>query len=189
MVAVIVAVVGTPFALMAEALICNILAAETIGPVSRTKVANSQHTRANGIRSKASDVSKQHREMAWDSVHELRRVEEGLSSTAEDDFKALTRDIHAYRNSLLTHQEKKDFDSKCVGNSINMEMVTDIFGIYLAAIWGLDITTKQESGGVIECIRICGGGLLNLFPMTKSGIATERVLCIRLIGIEALVII
>jgi hypothetical protein len=92
MVAVIVAVIGTPFALMAEALICNVLAADTIRPKA------------------VSMDSTEHRDIYRKSLQGLRRPEEAMEISAEEEFRDLTRDIHAYRSSLLTLQERKDFD-------------------------------------------------------------------------------
>jgi hypothetical protein len=92
MVAVIVAVIGTPFALMAEALICNVLAADTIRPKA------------------VSMDSTEHRDIYRKSLQGLGRPEEAMEISAEEEFRDLTRDIHAYRSSLLTLQERKDFD-------------------------------------------------------------------------------
>ena len=104
-VAIIVAVVGTPFALASEALICNVLAADTIDPKA-TDVWMGRSDSARGT----TDRKKQ-RDSARKSMRMLRKAEEVIGASAEEDYRALRREIDAHRNGLSL-QEKRDFDSK-----------------------------------------------------------------------------
>ena len=99
MVALIVAVIGTPFALASEALICNILAAETVPLESKKKISSVLPVvRVPSNKPRA-------------TVLMLKRVETMIGSTAENDYRILNKDIQEYRSSL-TQKEKLDFDGQ-----------------------------------------------------------------------------
>lgn len=113
MVAIIVAIIGTPFALMAEALICNVLAADTISAV-KSKVATAGPARS--INGRSTNQSQSHSSMLrerGDMIGVFRKIDDAAGATAEEEFRALRSDIRNYREALPTQQEKLDFDSKC----------------------------------------------------------------------------
>jgi hypothetical protein len=107
-VAIIVAVIGTPFALACEALICNILAADTIDTTHAHKL---NKMRSGVFHASSASVGTELTEGVHKSIIMLKRAEEALGTSAEDDFRSLSKELHMYRISL-SDTDKKDFDSK-----------------------------------------------------------------------------
>ena len=112
-VAVIVAVVGTPLALAIEALILRYLAAEVVNlddqqhhrfKVSSSSVAIDPYHSDKVAHDSVAVVKKFHR-----SVMMLRRAEEALGNTAEDEFNALQVEMERYK-STLCKKEQRVFD-------------------------------------------------------------------------------
>lgn len=154
--AMIVAVIGTPFALACEALICNILAADTIEVKPGQSVSKSR----SGIfpvdqATKSDQLGGVHRTMIL-----LRRAEEALGCTAEDDFRTLSRELHLYRNSLSI-VDKKDFDSELSNGFLNELTACSV------AIWGLNAGDIKTTG-VMSMLRSCGDAIKSAFKSKKG---------------------
>lgn len=106
-VAMIVAVIGTPFALASEALICNILAADTIKDIPHRSSMKGKSTVRSP--SSAGGANSSTPEVARKSLLMLKRAESALGVSAEDDYRSLSKELELYRDSL-SPREKRDFD-------------------------------------------------------------------------------
>jgi hypothetical protein len=140
-VAIIAAVVGTPFALAIEALISNVLAAQTISAKDKNKSARSSMSNGRGSSSVVQSVcalntsngsteivmhsppgvsssvsssaleDRKRDENVRKSYIMLRKAEEALRSSVEDDYKAMQSELGPYRERLKP-AERKEFDRK-----------------------------------------------------------------------------
>lgn len=108
-VAVIVAIIGTPFAWIIEAAISNYIAAEAINetnparvrPKKSSTILKTENSKDDG---KAFMVARR-------TVMMLKRAEEALGNSAEDDFNALNIDITRYK-ATLNPSQRKEFEGE-----------------------------------------------------------------------------
>ena len=127
-VAIVAAVVGTPFALGLEALISNILAAETINPADGMrrvlpKAAEVDPSVSSAIRlgrlgsgggAQAGAATVAARKLEGNPRNTwimLRKAEEALLSSVEDDYVQMQSELNPYRESL-SPAERREFDRK-----------------------------------------------------------------------------
>jgi hypothetical protein len=109
-VAIIVAVVGTPLALIIEAVISRYLAAEVVSD----QVGPKQMKRSSS--SVLPDVKTPDEKVVRRTVMMLRRAEEALGNTVEDDYNMMRTELTKYRDTL-TYKDRREFDgmhSRCM---------------------------------------------------------------------------
>lgn len=116
-VAVISAIIGTPFAFAIEAIISNILAAETVskGSVKMQKFKKRAAIDPRLIRV-TSGLNKDGKdetqiEVMRKTMLMLQRAEEALGCSMDEEFHMMETEVAAYRQTL-TGDDRKEFDSK-----------------------------------------------------------------------------
>ena len=116
-VAVLAAIIGTPFAFAIEAVISNILAADTVSK-GRLKLQRLQRRAAldphllRVTSSSKIDGSQENQiEILRHTQLMLQRAEEALGCSLNEEFEVMRAEVIAYRQTL-SYQEGKEFDSK-----------------------------------------------------------------------------
>jgi hypothetical protein len=116
-VAVIAAIIGTPFAFAIEAIITNVLAAET---VSRGSVKLQKFKKRAALDPRLIRVvktvnddgrSETQIEVMRKTMLMLQRAEEALGCSIDEEFNIMEGEVAAYRLTL-TGDDRKEFDSK-----------------------------------------------------------------------------
>ena len=117
LVAVLVAIIGTPFAFAIEAVISNILAADTVTNAQvklrrlRRRAAQDPQLLRVSSSLKADGSQTTQIEILRRTQLILQRAEEALGCSLDEEFEAMKAEVIAYRQTL-SYQEGKEFDSK-----------------------------------------------------------------------------
>jgi hypothetical protein len=112
-VAVIAAIIGTPFAFAIEAIITNVLAAETVsrGSVKLRKFQKRAALDPRLIRVNKTVNDDGQIEVMRKTMLMLQRAEETLGCSIDEEFNTMGGEVVAYRLTL-TGDNRKEFDSK-----------------------------------------------------------------------------